>query len=563
MQIKLPKKIGFELDEYQSEMLSNWAFERDICNRILIQYPTGGGKTVIFSVICASLLDLYPNYKILILVHRKELLKSFADKIIDLYGIIPTTIEAGKPYKSYLSNVVVGMVETFKSREAIKQNFDYIIIDEAHRGEFFKVLEDEDLKNKFILGFTATPISASKKKPLNTLYKRLLVGPTIPELIKKNRLVRVKVFEPENVLEEISKLKKKWTPNGFDYDPQEVSKYFSQEKKVKTIYNCWVNICNKKRTMVFCASISHAEKVYDYFKEKGAEHLLLVHSKNTEDRNNLYNFVDMYDDGVIINIDMLTTGVDLPVIQNLIIGITTLSLTLFLQITGRAIRAYEGKEFATMVDLGANTHIHGEPHWARDWDTIFENPQKKIEPFMQVCSCFECGFIQDKKNEFCEDCGIQIKKPKTKREAEIEYYEEEAKGIGFTLFNNYKINIKTIMESVDKKRNSPFRAFYLIAESLILRLLKEKKISGRKEISTQEVTIFWELYVRDVVAEWDKQNPKKRYGHEFLEARFMEKIKEVFKKNNIEIVEVLKEVEATEPKKNNFENFELINQIFG
>ena len=132
---------------YQKEMkhlvFSKW----DTMNNVMVQMPTGTGKTILFASIVRDIRSwIIKNRKhshILILAHVRELIQQAADKLAKR-GIDSGIIMSGHPQQ--LEKVVqVASVQTFmsarnKDRMAMEQ-FDFIIIDEAHhamrhRGEW-------------------------------------------------------------------------------------------------------------------------------------------------------------------------------------------------------------------------------------------------------------------------------------------------------------------------------------------------------------------------------------------------------------------------------------------
>ena len=62
----------------------------------------------------------------------------------------------------------------------------------------------------------------------------------------------------------------------------------------------------------------------------------------------------------VINVGVLTTGFDYPELECVLIGKSTMSLSLYYQIVGRAMRPHPDKESAWIVDLGGNINFFGK-----------------------------------------------------------------------------------------------------------------------------------------------------------------------------------------------------------
>lgn len=131
--------------------------------RVIVQLATGGGKTISFSAITNRYINK-SGKSVLIIVHREELLQQTIRTLHKAYGIVAETVSK----KMQKAQVYVAMVETLNNRlkkdPGMFSDVGLIIMDEAHVANHLKILTY--FPNAFILGFTATPISASKKNPI-------------------------------------------------------------------------------------------------------------------------------------------------------------------------------------------------------------------------------------------------------------------------------------------------------------------------------------------------------------------------------------------------------------
>ena len=146
----------------------------------LYQLATGGGKTVCFGAI--TQLSAARGKRVLILVHRRELLKQASDKLT-WAGVGHGLIAAGfEPHPERL--VQVASVQTLVRREI--QEVDLIITDECHhvRAKTWKTLI-ESQPNARLLGVTATPIRLDGKglgAEHGGFFDDIVCGPSIREL---------------------------------------------------------------------------------------------------------------------------------------------------------------------------------------------------------------------------------------------------------------------------------------------------------------------------------------------------------------------------------------------
>jgi superfamily II DNA or RNA helicase len=190
--------------------------KRKICN----QLATGGGKTVIFS----SITDRYikkSGLSVLIAVHRIELLSQTRKALFNAFGIEAFLIKAGVRYIPH-SQVYVCMVESVTNRikKLADKNIGMVIIDECHIASFNKL--HNFFPTQIILGFTATPLSSSKKLPVKMFYEDIVCGVDIPELIKDGHLCQNMTWAPKETVDRLSLAIK-----GNDFDDTVMAQNFS------------------------------------------------------------------------------------------------------------------------------------------------------------------------------------------------------------------------------------------------------------------------------------------------------------------------------------------------
>ena len=143
----------------------------------LLVLPTGGGKTIVFCFIAMSAAQR--GKKVLILVHRVELLKQTVAKL-RAFGMRVGMISPKFSFDPS-ANVFVGMVQTLPNRFNICPAFDLVITDEAHHAVSSTYLKiTEFYSDAFQLGVTATPIRTDGKglgKDAGGVFDTMVLGP--------------------------------------------------------------------------------------------------------------------------------------------------------------------------------------------------------------------------------------------------------------------------------------------------------------------------------------------------------------------------------------------------
>jgi superfamily II DNA or RNA helicase len=368
--------------------------------RILFQLPTGAGKTVAFAGLVNRFLNKQQR-RILILVHREELLKQTIRTIFNWYDIMPVPVTAGM---SYLPNglVYVAMVETANNR--LRKNPDYfkniglVIVDEAHLGLFRKMFDH--YKETLIIGFTATPIAASKTEPLKNYFEDIVTSVDIPDLIAMGSLAPNKTYNIQNVSRKDLRISKG------EFDEKQMAGVFSGTKHVQNAIAAYQKHALGKKTIVFNCNIDHSKKVNETFLSFGYESRHLDGEMNMKDRDAILKWFENTPGAILNNVGVATTGFDVPSIEAVIMNRSTMSLSLWLQCCGRGSRPFPWKSHFIIIDMGGNAFSHGDWSESHNWKDMFFFPEKaKTGGEAPVKECKGCGVLIHLSQKTCPHCG--------------------------------------------------------------------------------------------------------------------------------------------------------------
>jgi superfamily II DNA or RNA helicase len=381
--------------------------EKSVC----LMLPTGAGKTFTLSSFLYQLLLEKFNHKIVVLVHREELLVQFSNALKKL-GINCETVTSGK-YSFRRTNVFVAMVETAHRREGFIESADLIVIDECHIGNFKKAIAKATGK---IIGITATPMSASKKDPLSNYFQRLIIGAEISDLVEQGYLAKSETFAWKK--EGADKLKVR---QG-EYDSHEMGEFYSREMHIKNCIDVYWKYCAGKKTIIFNVNIEHNDLVYLALKREGLNvRSIDSNSADKEKRKEIFDWFSNNFDAILCNVGIATTGLDVPDIERVMLNRLTKSLPLYLQMVGRGSRVTDTKDSFVILDLGGTIDLYGHWYKQRDWPNLFhrsisdrEAASLDGEGVASQKMCKECGFLNHASAKVCKDCGVElpVKPPK-------------------------------------------------------------------------------------------------------------------------------------------------------
>jgi len=476
--------------------------------RQIYQLPTGGGKTVTFSALIHRYLEKYPSKRVVILVHREELLKQARKTLYNGFGIMSESVTAKKKTLRK-ADVYVGMVETAYNR--LKKNKDYfgknvgmLLIDEVHIGNFKKVYDF--FENKIIIGFSATPISASKKDPLKNHYQEIVCGPQIQELIEFGSLTQNETFAPKGVNRQRIKVTRG------EFDSREMSSQYSKTRHVKNVVKAYDRLCGDKKTLIFNCNIKHSKLVTQAFLDAGYDARHLDGSENVYDRLATLQWFKHTPNAILNNIAVLTTGFDEPSIRNVIVNRATKSLPLWLQMTGRGSRRHTGKDVFRIIDMGGNVFEHEDWSAPIDWKGLFYNPELPRESagVAPIKMCDECDAIIPAQAIICAFCGHV-------HERKITY---DANPIEFEKLVS-KFNIEAIVRDSQESGHKEFKPFFEILNKHCSTLKHRIKLVD-EDFAEQS----FEYFLRDV-KEWCRLTgrPFNNRIKEFSRQQYFKKIK--------------------------------------
>ena len=328
------KEINLEIkpNHMQQIALKNLELIRKKDNKALLISATGTGKTYLSAF---DVKQLKPK-SFLFVVHRHNIAnkaKESFKKIInfDENKYIFTTIQT-----------LVNNLDKYK-----KDEFEYIVIDETHRAaakSYQKVLEY--FKPKFLLGMTATPYR-SDGMDIFSIFNH-----NIAYEIKLNDALREKMLTPFHyygisdievdgeLLDEKSDFNKLILDKRVEHIIKNIEFYGTDDGEI--------------RGLVFCSRNEEAKILAEKFSKKGYKSIALSGKDREKYREEVIKKLENGKINYIFSVDIFNEGIDIPVINQIIMLRPTTSSIVFIQQLGRGLRKYKNKEYLTVLDFIGN-----------------------------------------------------------------------------------------------------------------------------------------------------------------------------------------------------------------
>lgn len=346
--------------------------------RIIYTAPTGSGKTVTFASIAQDAVAM--GSKVMIVVDRKELLDQAANKLRE-YGLHVTIITGGRRPKYAGRSAFVATVQTLLNRPL--PDIDLLIIDEAHKQSFDKVLQRPEYGSCFVIGATATPHRTGKMTQLADLYHDMVETTSIPELVENGFLKPARTYAPQGA--DMTGVGTVMTPSGPDYNARGMFQAFDKLPLYEGVVDQYQKFASGTKAICFNINVEHSINTTAAFRRAGinAVHLDGDASKIVRE-NTLFDFKQGRIQ-VLCNCDLFTTGFDEPSIETVIVNRATKSIPLWLQMCGRGSRPFGRKEHFKIIDMGGNLARLG--FWEQPREFSLTHTSRKSEGTAPVKEC--------------------------------------------------------------------------------------------------------------------------------------------------------------------------------
>lgn len=353
-------KNKIELRDYQKDLVVR--FNSTIlsgCKRIMMQLPTGGGKTVVFGAIANDFV--FNNKRVLVLAHRVELILQASKKLKAIANCETGIIKSGYP-QNIDAPIQIASIQSLVNRLNLFDSFDLIIVDEAHHSTsktYRKILSH--YSTAIQLGVTATPIRLDGSG-FRDVFDELISGITVRELIDKKYLSPFSLYAHNTTMT----TKGVKTING-DFSSSEIARNNDAINLSGHLINSYRQYANGLKCLVFAINIDHSRIICDRYNQMGISAIHLDgHSKEDERKEALQKFADG-EIKVITNCNLFDEGLDIPCLEAVQVARPTRSISKWLQMVGRSLRTSENKEKAIIIDHTENWAFHGLPTKPRIW----------------------------------------------------------------------------------------------------------------------------------------------------------------------------------------------------
>lgn len=380
------------LYDYQKEMMGKIDTAFKSCQSVMVQMPTGTGKTVLLTEVVKNEKGRVKNPCVWIVVHRRELVEQIRETLETMLNCSSSTPNTTTSLLLDDSRIKVMSIQWLSRHYKEMEDFpSLIVIDEAHHAvaKTYKEVMDAYPEAKK-LGLTATPCRLTRRG-FTDLFDVLLQSWSAKKFIADGWL---SLYDYMSIREDsedwrlVNSLKKRGADG--DFSLREMSEKLNVQPSIERLCDTVRRYAANKKGITYAIDIAHAEHIAEAYRQHGINAVAISSKTPLEERKAIIerfketSVEDYYSKPcnvslkqkaniqVLVNVDLFGEGFDCPDVEFIQLARPTLSLAKYLQQVGRGMRVFEGKKYCLILDNVGLYRLFGLPSDDRDWQAMFE-----------------------------------------------------------------------------------------------------------------------------------------------------------------------------------------------
>ncbi|MBV9923161.1 MAG: DEAD/DEAH box helicase [Pseudonocardia sp.] len=411
-----PRVAPRELRDYQREAAdaveADWAAGIKYLGVVL---PTGSGKSTVIGELTSRAYRR--GQRVVCLAHRGELLDQMRRDLIAVDPDIPVEHMGIVRAESddHHAPIVFASLQTLATahRRLALGKRDVVFWDEVHHAgaagyhaTFRELVEQGGYGEAFMCGFTATMYRSEEtsgraaKIGLGDVIEKIAYERDLRWAIEQGFLVAPTGLTVR--IDELNALNKIRNVAG-DFHQGDLAEVM--EAAVEYTVDAIEMHASDRKSIVFAASVDASAQIAELLNERGnLSAAAITGAMSLEQRQPIYQAFRDGEIDVIVTVMVLTEGADFPMCDCVVMARPTRSRVLYSQMVGRALRLYEGKSDALVLDLAGTTRhmrlihlselVHGLDIDTVEVDEDGEEIDPNLCPFIgeptATCECTEC-----------------------------------------------------------------------------------------------------------------------------------------------------------------------------
>lgn len=419
------------LRPYQQETIDAiLAYWRSGGGNPLVDLATGTGKSVVIAELTRRLIAEFPDLRVLMLVHVKELVEQNARAILRAWPQAPIGINsAGLGRRDKRSQVLFASIQSVAKENALSLGQRHLIlVDEAHlipragSGMYQTLIGKmrEAVPDLRVCGFTATPFrldSGRMDEGDERLFDETVYSYDIGRGVDDGFLSPL-VSRATGAVIDVSNVARR----GGEFVAGDLERAANVDAVTQAACDEIVaKGADRKSWLMFCSGVEHAEAVAMALRARGVSVACVTGTTPRAERDRL---IRDFRDGrlrALTNANVLTTGFDAPRLDLIAMLRPTLSTSLYVQMLGRGTRLSDGKQNCLVLDFAQNVRRHGPVDAVRVSGGPKGGDGKVTVESVQAKECPSCETLVSIRSYECPHCGHEWERPQSaKHQAKAE-----------------------------------------------------------------------------------------------------------------------------------------------
>jgi superfamily II DNA or RNA helicase/HKD family nuclease len=373
--------VEVRLEPFQERLLEQIELARQQGHhRNLLVSATGTGKTVMAAVDYARLQARLPRARLLFVAHREEILDqsraTFRHVLRDgSFGEKWVGGERPRDFEHVFASIQ--SLNAARLDALAADHFDVVIVDEFHHAaaDSYVALLDH-VQPQQLLGLTATPERSDGLPLLDRFDGRIAAELRLWDAIDQHRLTP---FAYYGIADELDLREIPWR-RGSGYDVEGLTGLITSNdvwaRRVLKELGEHVGGVQRIRALGFCVSVAHARYMARVFNEHGIAAKAIWADTPGDERRGALSALRRGEVKIVFSVDLFNEGVDVPLVDTLLLLRPTDSSILFLQQLGRGLRKAPEKTICTVLDF-VGQH-RKEFRYDRRFQALLGGTRKKV-----------------------------------------------------------------------------------------------------------------------------------------------------------------------------------------
>jgi DNA repair protein RadD len=401
-----------KLRPYQQETIDSLLqYFAEMVGNPLIVLPTGSGKSLVLAYFIRWIFEQWPDSRVMVLTHRRELLEQDSDELRELWPEAPLSFWSASIGEKRVSPIIFAGIGSVYRRAAEMGGIELIFIDEAHLvptkgfGMYLRFIAELKQYNPYVkvIGLTATPYRLDHGLLIDGkhIFTHHCYEADIRKLIEDEYLLPLRPKKPDGQID----------MSGVHVKNHEFVAAEMEAAAMEVVDAALDEVIRygtkRKSWLLFCSGIGHAEVVKSKLIDRGVDTEIVIGETPTAQRESTIKRFKHGSLRALVNVNVLTTGFNSPPVDMIALLRATMSPSLYVQMLGRGMRPSPetGKTDCLVLDFGGNIEMHGPIDQVHLNVHKRKSGNKKKAP---VKTCPNCQALVASATKACPDCAYEF-----------------------------------------------------------------------------------------------------------------------------------------------------------